>query len=104
MLPQTRQKLRIFSFIAIAIGCLSLIMLWMFAEPKQVVAGTSIPSFWDVLLGQPHMDGAVEWQLLDMTLSWQFFANLLRAVLLVTVCTSAFTLVIVYNDIGLTKK
>jgi hypothetical protein len=104
MLPQTRQKLRLFSFVAIGIGCLLMLTLWMFAEPKILVAGTDIPTFWDVLVGPTQADDAVQWQLLDLELSWQFFANLLRATLFLTVCTAALCLVVVYNDIRLTKK
>lgn len=104
MLPQTRQKLRIFSFVAIGLGVLLMVLMWVFAEPEPLVKGTKIPSFWDVLLGQPQSDDAVQWKLLDLAMSWQLFANLLRAVLLLTVCTSAVTLAVLYSDIKLTKK
>jgi hypothetical protein len=104
MLPQTRQKLRIFSFVAIGLGVMFMVLLWMFAEPEILVKDTSIPSFWDVLLSQAPSDDAVKWKLLDVDMSWQFFSNLLRIVLILTVCTAALSLSVVYSDIKLTKK
>jgi hypothetical protein len=104
MLPQTRQKLRIFSLVSLVIGILVLVMTWMFAEPERVVRGAQFPTFWQVMLSQPSSYEDVEWKLLDMKLSYQFFSNLLRFILLLTVCTSALTLVVVHQDIRLTKK
>jgi hypothetical protein len=104
MLPQTRQKLRIFSFITLGIGGLLLTLTWLFAEPEIVVRGAHLPTFWDVMLSQPGSLDDVQWKLLDMTLSYQVFSNVLRAILLLTVCTSALSIVVVYQDIKLTKK
>ena len=104
MLPQTRQKLRIFSLVSLAIGVLLLVVIWMFAEPEKVVPDARFPTFWEVLLSQPSSYDDVQWNLLDTKLSYHFFSNLLRLILLLTVCTSALTLVVVGQDIRLTKK
>jgi hypothetical protein len=104
MLPQTRQKLRIFSLVCLGIGGFLLTLTWLFAEPDIVVRGARIPTFWDVLLSQAGTTDEVQWKLLDMTLSYEVFSNLLRGILLLTVCTSALTIVVVYQDIKLTKK
>lgn len=104
MLPQTRRKLRIFSGISLIVGCAVVALLWFLAEPEVIVQGTPIPSFRDVIMAKHEIVDELRWKILDVTVSHSFFCNLLRFVLVATVFTSLVTVVVVYNDIRLTKK
>ena len=104
MLPQTRQKLRWFSLVCLVAGCLLLFLVWISARPEIVVKGAKMPTFKQVLLSQGNAYEEVQWRLLDLTVDFEFFSNLLRAILLLTVFASALSIVVVFNDIRLTKK
>jgi len=104
MLPQTRIKLRWFSLISLVVGCVLLLLIWISASPEIVVKGAKLPTFFQVLLSQGNAYDEVQWKLMDLTVDFEFFSNLLRAVLLLTVFTSALSIMVVLSDIRLTKK
>ena len=104
MLPQTRRKLRIFSGVSLIVGCCLVATIWFLAEPVQVVQETPIPSFRDVVMAKPDLTDELRWKILDLTVDHSFFCNLLRFILVATVFTSLLSIVVVYNDIRLTKK
>lgn len=104
MLPQTRQKLRLFSAISLIVGCLFLALIWFSASPEVIVKGERQPTFKEVLLAKPNFYDVVQWKLMDLTISFDFFSTLLRAIVMLTICTSVLSIVVVFNDIRLTKK
>ena len=104
MLPQTRQKLRVFSLISLIVGCLLLAGIWFSTEATVVVKGTKEPTFWQLLLFQSNVHDEIEWKVMDIKMSTEDYGNLLRLVLILTVTASALSLVVVFQDIRLTKK
>ena len=104
MLPQTRQKLRVFSLISLVVGCVLLAGIWFSTEATVVVKGTKVPTFWQLMFYQSNVHDEIDWKLLDFKLSTEDFGNLMRLVLILTVTASALSLVVVFQDIRLTKK
>jgi hypothetical protein len=104
MLPQTQQKLRMFSLICLPVGCALLFFIWSISKPDIIVQGTKPPGFWDVILARTDVYDEVQWKLWDLTVSFEFYTDLLRFILLVSVSLSAIALMILFNDFLLTKK
>ncbi len=104
MLPQTRQKLRIFSLVCLLGGCLLLFLIWISSKPEIMVKGTKTPTFWDVILSRSNVYDEVQWKMMDLTVSYEFFSDLLRFIMMATVFMSALAIVVVINDVRLTKK
>jgi len=104
MLPQTRNKLRLFSGISLVLGCALVGMLWWGAKPDIVVQGTPIPTFWEVLMAKHEIVDELQWKILDVTVNHSFFSNLLRFILVLTAFASLVTIVVVYSDTRLTSK
>ncbi len=104
MLPQTRVKLRLFALFSLIVGCALVGLVWMIAKPEEVVKGAHSPTFWETLQAKPAQSDDVQWRLLDLTLNADFFCTLLRSLVAMTVFTSVLSLVVVFNDLRLTKK
>lgn len=104
MLPQTRQKLRVFSLISLIVGCLLLAGIWFSTQKTVVVKDTREPTFWQIMFYKSNVHDEIEWQVMDVKMSTEDFSDLLHLVLILTVTASALSLVVVFQDIRLTKK
>ena len=104
MLPQTRQKLRVFSLISLIVGCVLLAGIWFSTEATVVVKGTKVPTFCQLMFFQSNVHDEIEWKVMDFKMTTEDFGSLMRFVLILTVAASALSLVVVFQDIRLTKK
>ncbi len=79
-------------------------LLWFSSQPQRMTRDAQVPTFWQVMLGRANVDDSLQWKMLDVTVSYEFFSELLRFILVLTVFVSALAIVVVFNDIRLTKK
>lgn len=104
MLPQTQRKLRWFSLLSLLVGAVIIATLWFLATPSPVVKGVRVPGFWEMLVMEMENSEELEWRLGTILLTHDFFSNLLRFLCVLTVSSSVLALVVVINDVRLTRK